>query len=192
MQATTPFDRAAAWAIVQEWTQSQPLIRHMLAVETAMRAYALRYHEDPDLWGVVGLIHDFDYERHPDLTVEGHPVVGVKYLRERGVPEVITRAILAHAASYTGVQPESNLEKALIAVDELTGFITAVALILPNKKVAEVELKSIKKRWKEKKFAAGVHREEVEQAAQELGIPLDEHLQFVLDAMKGNADALGL
>jgi putative nucleotidyltransferase with HDIG domain len=177
--------------IVQEWTQSQQLIRHMLAVECAMRAYARKFGEDEELWGVVGLIHDFDYEKHPDQTTVGHPVVGVNYLREQGVDEVILRAILAHA-EYTGVKPESRMEKTLVAVDELTGFITAVTLVRPSKKIADVELKSIKKKWKEKEFAAGVHREEIERAADALGVPLDEHIQTVLEGMRANADALGL
>lgn len=180
------------WRIVTEWTPSPQLQRHMLAVECAMRAYAQRFGEDTELWGNIGLLHDFDYERHPDLTVEGHPVVGSKFLREQGVSETVIRAILAHAGEYTGVQPESRLEKTLIAVDELTGFITAVALVRPSKTVADVEVKSIKKKWKDKFFAAGVHREEIEHAAEALGIPLDEHIQVVLDAMKANATALGL
>jgi putative nucleotidyltransferase with HDIG domain len=185
-------DRSEALALVHEWTQAPHLLRHMLAVEAAMRAYARRFGEDEALWGLVGLIHDFDYERHPDLTVEGHPVVGSKVLRERGMPEVVIRAILAHASEYTGVAPESRLEKALIAVDELTGFITAVALVRPSKSVVDVEVKSIKKKWKDKLFAAAVNREEIEHAADALGVPLDEHLQLVLDAMKANAQALGL
>ncbi len=179
-------------ALVNEWTQAPHLIRHMLAVEAAMRAYARRFGEDEERWGAVGLIHDFDYERHPDLTVEGHPVVGTKVLRERGVSEDIIRAILAHASEYTGVAPGSRMDKALIAVDELTGFITAVALVRPSKSISDVELKSIKKKWKDKLFAAAVNRQEIEHAAASLGIPLDEHIQLVLDAMKANADALGL
>lgn len=185
-------DRETAFSIVQEWTKSAQLIRHMLAVEAAMRGYARRYGEDEDLWGVVGLLHDFDYEKYPDLTVEGHPVVGCNYLRERGISETIIRAILAHASEYTGVMPESTMEKALVAVDELTGLIIAAALVRPSKQIADVELKSIKKRWKERSFAPGVHREEIEQATQALGVPLDEHIQVVLDAMKGSAAALGL
>jgi putative nucleotidyltransferase with HDIG domain len=163
----------------------------MLAVETAMRAYARRFGEDEEMWGVVGLLHDFDYERYPDLTVEAHPVVGTKVLREQGVSETIIRAILSHA-DYTGVKPESRMEKALVAVDELTGFITAVALVRPSKAIADVEVKSVKKKWKDKAFAPGVHREEIEQGAEALGIPLDEHIQVVLAAMKENAAALGL
>jgi putative nucleotidyltransferase with HDIG domain len=185
-------NREFYWTLVNEWTQAPHLIRHMLACEAAMRAYARRFGEDEETWGNLGLIHDFDYERHPDLTVEGHPVVGSKFLRERGVPEQIIRGILAHAGSYTGVQPESKLEKTLVAVDELTGFITAVTLVRPSKKVADVELSSIKKKWKAKEFAAAVNRQEIEHAAADIGMTLDEHIQVVLDAMKANADALGL
>jgi putative nucleotidyltransferase with HDIG domain len=180
------------WNLVSEWTQAPHLIRHMLAVEAAMRAYARRFGEDEETWGNVGLIHDFDYERHPDLTVEGHPVVGTNFLKERGVSDEITRAILSHAEAYTGVKPESRMEKALVAVDELTGFITAVTLVRPSKKIADVELSSIKKKWKAKEFAAAVNRQEIEHAAQDIGVSLDEHIQIVLDAMKANADALGL
>jgi len=184
-------DRAFSWALVNEWTQSQSLVHHMLAVEAAMRAYARRFGGDEDLWGTVGLLHDFDYERHPALTAEGHTGAGTKYLREQGVDEEILHAILSHA-SYTGVQPETPMEKALSAVDELTGLITAVTLVRPSKKIAEVELKSVKKKWNQKEFAAGVNREEIAHAAERLGVPLDEHIQVVLDAMKGSAEALGL
>ena len=184
--------RDEAWAIVTEHTQSDSLLRHMLAVEAAMRAYAPRFGGDPDLWGVVGLLHDFDYEQYPDVAVEGHPVVGSKILRERGVPEEIIRGILAHAEEITGVKPETPLEKTLVAVDELTGFIVAVALVRPSKSVLDVKLKSIKKKWKDKAFAAPVNRQEIEHAAENLGLPLDEHITVVLDAMKQSADVLGL
>ena len=184
--------RDEAWAIVTEHTQSDSLLRHMLAVEAAMRAYAPRFGGDPDLWGVVGLLHDFDYEQYPDVAVEGHPVVGSKILRERGVPEEIIRGILAHAEEITGVKPETPLEKTLVAVDELTGFIVAVALVRPSKSVLDVKLKSIKKKWKDKAFAAPVNRQEIEHAAENLGVPLDEHITVVLDAMKQSADVLGL
>ena len=185
-------DRAEAWKIVNEWTQAPHLIRHMLAVEAAMRAYAQRFDEDQEKWGLVGLLHDFDYERYPDLTTEGHPVVGTKFLREKGVSEDILHAILAHAAAYTGVEPETRMEKTLVAVDELTGFITAVTLVRPSKQIADVELSSIKKKWKSKEFAAAVSRQEIEHAAESIGVPLDEHIQVVLNAMKANAEALGL
>ena len=184
--------REEAWALVQEYTQNESLLRHMLAVEVAMRAYAARYGGDPELWGVVGLLHDFDYERYPDVAVEGHPVVGSKILRERGASEEIIRAILSHAEEITGVKPESQMEKALLAVDELTGFIVAVALVRPSKSVLEVELKSIRKKWKNKAFAAPVDREHIEAAAADLGVDLDEHIGFVLSAMQAHAESLGL
>jgi putative nucleotidyltransferase with HDIG domain len=164
----------------------------MLAVETAMRAYAPRFGGDPEVWGMTGLLHDFDYERYPDVAVEGHPVVGSKILRERGVSEDIIKAVLAHAEEITGVKPETPMEKTLVAVDELTGFLIAVALVRPSKSILDVELKSVKKKWKDKTFAAPVHREEIEHAAAALGVVLDEHIQIVLDAMKQNAAALGL
>ena len=140
-------DRAQAWAIVTEFTQSESLRRHMLAVEAAMRAYAPRFGADPEEWGVAGLLHDFDYEKYPDVAVEGHPVVGSKILRERGVPEPIIKTILAHAEEITGVKPETPMEKTLVAVDELTGFLIAVALVRPSKSILDVELKSVKKKW---------------------------------------------
>ena len=184
--------RDQAWSIVTEFTASESLRRHMLAVEAALRAYAPRFAGDPELWGIVGLLHDFDYERYPNVAAEGHPVMGARILRERGVSEGIIRAILAHAEEITGVRPESDLEKALVAVDELTGFLTAVALVRPSKSILDVELKSVKKKWKDKLFAAPVNRQEIEQAAEALGVPLDEHIQVVLDAMKANAQALGI
>jgi putative nucleotidyltransferase with HDIG domain len=185
-------NREQAWALVTEYTQSESLRRHMLAVESAMRAYAPRFGGDADEWGIAGLLHDFDYERYPDISMGGHPVMGVNILRERGVPEPILNAILSHAAEITGVQPTAPMEKTLVAVDELTGFLIAVALVRPSKSILDVELKSIKKKWKDKLFAAPVHREEIEHAAEALGVPLDEHIQVVLDAMKADADALGL
>jgi len=184
--------REEAWAIVSEFTQSESLRRHMLAVEAAMRAYAPRFDGDPDVWGNVGLLHDFDYERYPDVAVEGHPVVGSKILRERGVSEEIIKAILAHAEEITGVKPETPMEKTLVAVDELTGFLIAVALVRPSKSILDVEIKSIKKKWKDKLFAAPVNRQEIEHAAAALGVDLDAHIQIVLDAMKASAETLGL
>ncbi|MBX5445486.1 HDIG domain-containing metalloprotein [Sphaerobacter sp.] len=185
-------DRAEAWQLVTEYTTQPHLLRHMLAVEAAMRAYAERFGEDPDLWGLVGLLHDFDYERYPDISVEGHPVVGAKILRERGCPEEVVRAILAHAEDITGVKPESLMERTLVAVDELTGFLVAVALVRPTKSILDVEVKSVRKKWKVKEFAAAVNRQQIEEAAEAIGMPLDEHIQVVLDAMKANAEALGL
>lgn len=185
-------NREQAWAVVTEFTASESLRRHMLAVEAAMRAYAPRFNGDADTWGITGLLHDFDYERYPDVAVEGHPVVGARILRERGVPEEIVRAILSHAEEITGVQPESDMEKALVAVDELTGFLIAVALVRPSKSIQDVQLSSVKKKWKDKLFAAPVNRQEIEHAAERLGVALDEHIQIVLEAMKTNAAALGL
>jgi putative nucleotidyltransferase with HDIG domain len=184
--------RDQAWAIVNEFTHSESLKRHMLAVEAAMRAYAARYDGDPELWGTVGLLHDFDYEQYPDISVEGHPVVGSRVLRERGASEEMIRAILSHAEEVTGMKPETPLEKALVAVDELTGFLIAVALVRPSKSILDVNLKSVKKKWKDKAFAAPVSRAEIEHAAEEMGVPLDEHIQMVLSAMQANADLLGL
>ena len=185
-------DRAQAWAIVTEFTQSESLRRHMLAVEAAMRGYAPRFGGDPEEWGVAGLLHDFDYERYPDVAVEGHPVVGSRILRERGVPEPVIKTILAHAEEITGVKPETPMEKTLVAVDELTGFLIAVALVRPSKSILDVELKSVKKKWKDKTFAAPVNREEIEHGAAGLGVDLDSHIQMVLDAMKAEAESLGL
>jgi putative nucleotidyltransferase with HDIG domain len=184
--------REQAWTIVNEFTTSDSLKRHMLSVEAAMRAYAQRSGGDPDVWGITGLLHDFDYEQNPDISVEGHPVVGSRILRERGVTEEIIEAILAHAEHITGVRPETAMQKTLVAVDELTGFLIAVALVRPSKSILDVELKSVRKKWKDKLFAAPVNRAEIEHAAEALGVPLDEHIQIVLDAMKANAELLGL
>lgn len=157
-----------------------------------MRAYAPRFGGNAEVWGIAGLLHDFDYERYPDIAVEGHPVVGSRILRERGVSEDIIKAILAHAEEITDVKPETDMEKTLVAVDELTGFLVAVALVRPSKSISDVELKSVKKKWKDRLFAAPVNRQEIEHAAEQLGVPLDEHIQIVLDAMKANAQVLGL
>jgi putative nucleotidyltransferase with HDIG domain len=184
--------RKEAWHLLCDYTESESLRRHMLAVEAAMRAYAIRLGDDSDLWGVVGLLHDFDYERYPDVSVNGHPSRGAEILRAQGVDEVVVRAILAHAPSVTGAEPQSSMENALVAVDELTGFLIAVALVRPSRSILDVELKSVKKKWKDKAFAAPVNREEIEHGAIRLGVTLDEHIQIVLDAMKGCADQLGL
>lgn len=140
-------NREQAWALATEYTQSESLRRHMLAVEAAMRAYAERFDADPDLWGVVGLLHDFDYEQNPDVSVEGHPLVGSRRMREQGVSDEIVNAILAHAEEITGVAPSTPMEKSLVAVDELTGFLIAVALVRPSKSILDVRLKSVKKEW---------------------------------------------
>jgi len=188
-------NREEAWQLVTEWTQSESLRHHMLAVEAAMRAYARRFGEDEDQWGITGLIHDFDYEQYPDMTLpEGHPFTGMRVLRERGVDEDIVRAIAAHAAERTGVQPESSMQRTLVAVDELTGFLTAVALVRPSKDIRDItQIKSVRNKWKDRSFAAAVNREEIEHAAAALGVDLwAEHIPLVLDAMKSIAAELGL
>ena len=182
-------DRQQAWDLLCEYTESENLRKHALAVEAAMRAYARRFGEDEELWGVVGLIHDFDYEKHP--TAEEHPFKGAKILRERGWPEEIVQAVLSHAR-YTGVTRESAMEKALFAVDELTGLVTAVALVRPSKDIRDVKVRSVRKKWKDKSFAAGVNRTDVEEGAAALGVELSEHISVVLEAMQGIAGDLGL
>jgi putative nucleotidyltransferase with HDIG domain len=184
--------RDDAWHLVCQYTASDSLRRHMLSVEAAMRAYAGHFDDNADVWGVVGLLHDFDYERYPDVAANGHPNQGARILREQGVDEAIVRAILAHAPEVTGIEPESPMEKSLVAVDELTGFLVAVALVRPSKSLLDVEIKSVKKKWKDKAFAAPVNREEIEHSAAKLGIELDEHVQIVLGAMKNSAESLGL
>lgn len=182
--------RDQALALVREYVKNENLVRHMLAVEAAMAAYANKYGEDEEKWRVVGLLHDFDWEIHP--TLEEHPQKGSEILRSRGVSEEIIRAILSHA-THTGVPRESLMEKALFACDEITGLITTTALVRPTKKIADVEVKSIKKKWKDKGFAAGVNRQEVEQGARELGLNLwEEHVPTVLKAMQNIAQNLGL
>jgi len=179
---------------MHEYTASDSLRKHMLAVEAAMRAYAERYGEDPERWGLAGLMHDFDYERFPNdahSPSEEHPSEGVRLLRAHGYPEDILQAILGHAP-YTGVPRETQMAKALFAIDELTGLITATALVKPSKSVHEVEAKSVRKKMKDKAFARGVSREDVVQGAAELGVELDAHIQFVIEAMRRSAPALGL
>lgn len=184
--------REDAWQLVTQYTDSPNLIKHMLAVEAAMRAYARRFGDDEELWATVGLVHDFDYEKNPDLSVEGHPVTGSKILREQDWPEEIIHAVLSHASEYTGVPREKPMEKALWAVDELTGLITAVALVRPSKSLHDVKIRSVRKKWKDKAFAAAVNRQEIEEAATALGIELWEHVGVVLEAMQGIAADLGL
>jgi putative nucleotidyltransferase with HDIG domain len=166
----------------------------MFAVEAAMRAYATRFGEDPDRWGLAGLLHDFDYERYPNATHSPsteHPSEGVRLLRERGYPEDVLQAILGHA-TYTGVPRETQMAKCLFAVDELTGLITATSLVKPSRSVRDVDARSVRKKMKDKAFARGVSREDVITGASELGVDLDEHIQFVIDAMCGVAPSLGL
>jgi putative nucleotidyltransferase with HDIG domain len=181
--------RKEALAIVGEHVKNPNLIRHMLAVEAAMAAYAKRFGDDEERWRVAGLLHDFDYEIHPSL--EEHPQKGAEILRSRGVDEDMIRTILSHA-DHTGVPREKLIDKALHACDDLTGLIVAVALVRPSKKLADVKLESISKKWKAKEFAKGVNREEIEKSAQDLGVDLWDHVQTVLDAMKGISSDLGL
>ena len=181
--------REQAQAILDEWTKNRNLRKHAYAVEAAMRAYARRLGEDEDRWGVLGLLHDFDYERYP--TAEDHPSKGADYLRQQGFPEELIDGVLAHA-EHTGVERDTAMKKAIFAVDELTGLIVAVALVRPSKKLADVTVESVLKKWPDKRFAAGVDRQLVEQGAEELGVPLEEHIAEVLAAMQGIADALGL
>ena len=186
--------RDDALAIVHEYTPSESLRKHMLAVEAAMRAYAEKFGEDVERWGLAGLLHDFDYERFPNATrsaTEEHPSQGVRILREKGYPEDVLEAILGHA-TYTGVPRSSRMARTLFAVDELTGLITATALVKPSRSVHDVDASSVRKKMKDKAFARGVSREDVIAGAEELGVPLEEHIAFVIDAMRGAAPALGL
>jgi putative nucleotidyltransferase with HDIG domain len=186
------YDYDHAWRLVTEHTRSESLRNHMKSVGIAMRAYAEHYGADAEQWATVGVLHDWDYEENPDVSVEGHPVVGVKQLRAEGWSEEMCRAILSHAEEITGVAPESQMEKTLAAVDELTGLITAVALVRPSKNVRDVTVSSVKKKWKDKAFAAGVNRADISHATERLGVPLDEHIGRVLTAMQNEAEALGL
>ena len=186
--------RADALALMHEYTASESLRKHMLAVEAAMRAYAEHFGEDPERWGLAGLIHDFDYERFPNAAhsaTEEHPAHGVSVLRERGWPEDILEAILGHA-TYCNTPRTTRLAQTLFAVDELTGLITATALVKPTRSVHDVDASSVLKKMKKKEFARGVNREDVIVGAQELGIDLERHIQFVIDAMRRSADAIGL
>lgn len=180
--------RSDALTLLKEYTKSDALLKHMYAVEAAMRAYARKYGEDEETWGIVGLLHDFDYEKYP--TAPDHPLKGSEVLREKGYSDEVRTAILGHA-SYTGVPRETRMAKALYACDELCGFIMACSLIRPNK-IADLEVSSVKKKLKDKGFARNVNREEIAQGTTELGVPLDEHIKFVIDAMKSIAPELGL
>jgi putative nucleotidyltransferase with HDIG domain len=194
MPDSTLPSRESALAIVHEYTQSDSLRKHMLSVETAMRAYAPIFNEDTERWGLAGLLHDFDYERFPNEAhspTEQHPSEGVRILRGLGYPEDILEAILGHA-NYTNIPRVSRMAKALFAVDELTGLITATALVKPSKSVLDVDAKSVRKKMKDKAFARGVNREDITNGAQELGVDLDEHIQFVVTAMQQCAAELGL
>ncbi len=182
-------NRPEALAIVREYVKNEGLVRHMLAVEAAMRFYAEKFGEDQETWGVTGLLHDFDWEIHPSL--EGHPQDGAPILQERGVPSTIVRAILSHA-DHTGVPRESRMEKALSACDEITGLVTAVALVRPSRSLYDMTYSSVKKKWKDRAFAAGASREEIERTTAEFGIPLWEHVDNVILAMRRIAPELGL
>ena len=185
----TNLDRSAAWQLLCEYTQSESLRKHALAVEACMRAYARKFGEDEDAYGLAGLLHDFDYEKYP--TPAEHPFVGSKILEERGYPEWLRRCILSHA-DYANVPRESKMEHALFACDELAGFITATALVKPGKSLAEVEAPSVRKKMKDKAFARSVSRQDITQGAAELGVELEEHIAFCIEAMKGIAGELGL
>jgi len=186
--------RDEALALMQEYTASEGLRAHMYCVELAMRAYAEKFDANEDEWGVVGLLHDFDYEKYPNdahSPTEEHPSFGVNLLRERGFPEAMCEAILGHAA-YCNVPRESPLAKTLFAVDELCGFLVACVLVRPSKSFSDLKVKSVKKKLKDKAFARGVNREEVMAGAEKLGVELDEHIQFLIDALRPNEATLGL
>ncbi len=181
-------DRSSALELLKQYTKNEALLKHMYAVEAAMKAYAGKYNEDPEKWGVVGLLHDFDYEMYP--TAPEHPLKGSEILKDKGYPEDIRKAILGHA-TYTGVPRDTQMAKVLYACDELCGFIMACAVIRPNK-IADLEVSSVKKKLKDKGFARNVSREDITQGCAELGVPLEEHIQFVINAMRSIAPELGL
>ena len=181
-------DRESAWQVLCEYTKNDSLRKHAQAVEACMRAYARKFDEDEEKWGIVGLIHDFDYEMYPNAP--DHPLRGGAILKERGYPEEVRRAILGHA-EYSGVPRDTLMAKALFACDELAGFITACSLVRPDK-IAALEAKSVRKRMKDKAFARSVSREDITQGAEELGVPLEEHIAFCIEAMRGIAAQLGL
>ena len=181
-------ERSEALAIVREYVKNENLVRHMLAVEAAMQFYARKLGEDEALWGLTGLLHDFDWEIHPSL--EQHPQDGAPILRERGVPEEIVRAILSHA-DHTGVPRETRMEKALLACDEITGLIVAVALVRPSRSLDDLKVKSVKKKWKDARFAAGANRDEIAHAVEDFGVELWEHTGNVIQAMQSVAPELG-
>ena len=182
-------NRDDAWLLLTEYTKSDSLLKHAMAVEAAVCGYARRFGEDEDDWGAVALLHDFDYERYPDQ--ENHPFRGVEILKARGYPDWVTRAILSHA-EYSGVPRESKLEKTLYACDEMSGFVTAAALVRPSKSVLDLEASSVIKRMKDKAFARAVPRDDLKRGAEELGIPLDQHITNVIRFLRDRADGLGL
>jgi putative nucleotidyltransferase with HDIG domain len=182
-------NREQAWCLLTEFTQSESLRKHALAVEACMRAYARKFGGDEELWGAVGLLHDFDYDQYPSL--EDHPYKGNAILKERGYPDEIRKAIMSHA-EYTGVTRDTPMEKALFACDELAGFITACTLVKPSKSLAEVEAKSVRKKMKDKAFARSVNRDDIVNGAADLGVELEEHIAFCISAMQSIAPKLGL
>jgi predicted hydrolase (HD superfamily) len=184
-----PLSRDAAWSLLTEWTKSESLRKHALAVEAAVRGYARKFGANEDEWGIVGLLHDFDYERYP--TLDNHPFRGCEELQRRGYPEWVTRAILSHA-DYSGVARESKLEKTLYACDEMSGFVTAASLVRPSKSVLDLEAASVIKRMKDKAFARAVNRDDLRRGAEELGLPIDQHITNVIAFMRERADELGL
>jgi putative nucleotidyltransferase with HDIG domain len=189
--------REQAWALLNEYTKSPNLIKHALAVEASMRAYARHFGEDEARWGLVGLIHDFDYERYPTMDgdtprEEWHTYAGARILREQGWPDEVVQDVLSHASYVEDAPRDTLLRKALYAVDELTGLIVAVALVRPSKSIMDVKLKSVKKKWKDKSFAAGANRQDIEEGAAALGVELSEHIAIVLEALKGIAAELEL
>jgi predicted hydrolase (HD superfamily) len=181
-------NRQDALTLLKEYTKNEALLRHMYAVEAAMRAYARKFGEDEDKWGIVGLLHDFDYEKYPNAP--DHPLRGSEVLKQKGYPEDVRLAILGHA-TYSGVPRDTQMAKTLYAVDELCGFIMACSLVRPNK-ISDLQTSSVKKKLKDKSFAANVNREDILKGTEELGVPLDEHIQFVIDAMKTISAELGL
>jgi putative nucleotidyltransferase with HDIG domain len=185
--------RDQAWTLLCQWVQSDSLRKHMLAVEAAMRAYARKYGEDEDLWGITGLLHDLDFERYPDMndSIDGHPRSGLRLFRELDYPQALIRAVEGHAP-YLGIPRASRMDSALVAVDELTGLIMAVGYVRPSKDLGDVTVKSVRKKWKDRAFAAAINRAEIEEFTAELGEPLDEHIGFVLAALQGVAGELGL
>ncbi len=185
----TVLTREAAWALLNEYMTNGNLIKHELAVEAAMRAYARRFGEDEELWGIVGLLHDFDYERYPDMAQ--HSLMGAQILAERGYPDEVVHAVKAHNPAH-GEPRTTLLDRTLFAVDELTGLIVAVALVRPTKSVLDVDVQAVRKKWHDGAFARGVDRAEIEAGAADLGVGLDEHIRIVLEAMQGIAAELGL
>lgn len=185
--------RSEALSLMQEWTESESLRRHMLAVEAAMRSYAQHYGEDEELWGLTGLLHDMDYERYPDMddTENGHPRTALRYFEENDYPPALIQAVRAHA-TFLGQPAETLLDKALLACDEITGLIMACAYVRPSRDLRDVKLKSVKKKWKDRSFTAAIDRDEAMEHIEHLGVPFDEHVTRVLQAMQGIAEELGV